>query len=382
MSAAVILLVFPAFGAGSNETQGIDKREITIGSSAALGGHASFLGTQLTQGSLALIKEINSKGGIYGRTINLICYDDGYEPTRCAENTRKLINQDKVFILFDYVGTPTAKVVVPIVNENQTPILGLFTGAEFLRNPFQPYIFNVRASYFAEVEAIVDYWAARGKTKIAVFLQNDDFGYSVLAGVQLALARHNLEVLTTATYSRGELPDVNAVDQIVAAAPSGIVMVGTYTPLAHFVKMAKEKGLSDAEFHTVSFVGSEAFAEQLLSFTSGVEKNVLVTQVVPSPYDSRNPTVREFQELYKKYYPDENYNYVALEGFINAKILITTLERCGKKLTRKRFMQTLETMSNYNAGTGLPSVVGPSNHSFFDKVFISSIAGDKFVIFK
>lgn len=147
----------------SRTKNGISDNEIIIGSSAALSGHASFLGTQLTQGSLSLINEINGKNGIHGRKIRLLSYDDGYEPDRCLENTRRLINTDEVFILFDYVGTPTSAMIINIVNEKKIPVLGLFTGAEFLRNPFQPYIINIRASYFKELEVIIDFWISRNK---------------------------------------------------------------------------------------------------------------------------------------------------------------------------------------------------------------------------
>ncbi len=372
------LLLLP--GVINAEENGITKDEIKIGSSSALSGHASFLGTQLTQGSLALINEVNRTGGIRGRKINLICTDDKYDPPQAFSNTEKLISQDKVFVLFDYVGTPTAKVIVKTINTNKMPILGFFTGAEFLRNPFQPYIINVRGSYYKEAETIVDWWFGKGHKRIAAFIQDDAFGYAVLDGVNLALSRHSLKLAALGKYVRGELPTKAELDKVIAANPDGIVMVGTYTPLALFVKQAKENGLKDAEFHTVSFVGSEAFAKELLAFQNGVEKNVYVTQVVPSPYALSNNLAKEFTGLYKKYYPQEEPNYVAMEGFVNAKILIEALNRCGKNLTRENFLKTLEKMSDYNAGTNLPCVIGPDNHSFFEKVFISEIKGRNFEI--
>ena len=158
-------------------------------------------------------------------------------------------------------------------------------------------------------------------------------------------------------------------------------MVGTYTPLSHFVRMARKEGLTDTRFHTVSFVGSEVFAKQLLSFEDGTEENVYVTQVTPSPYDESNETVLEFRTMYASDYPGEDPNYVALEGFINAKILTTALSRAGRNLTRERLVQTLENMSDYDAGTGLPSGISARNHSFFNRVFISEIRNGRFTVF-
>lgn len=357
---------------------GVTDKEIILGSSSALGGHASFLGTQLTQGSMAYFNEVNGKGGIHGRRIKMITYDDKYEPDLTIENTKKLIHQDNVFMLFDYVGTPTSKKIVRLVNEQKIPTLGLFTGAEFLRNPFQSYIINVRASYFMEVETIVDYWISNGKEDIAVFMQDDAFGTAVLAGVRLALARHNKKIKTIASFNRGELPQPEMVAKIVEAKPDAVVMVGTYTPLARFVKMAKETGLHKTQFHTVSFVGSEAFSKALLAFEADVEKNVFVTQVVPSPNDDQKALVGMFRKLYRKYYPQEHPNYVALEGFINASILVEALKRCGRSLNREKLITSLEKMSDYNAGIGLPSTISPDNHNFFEKVYISEIRGNSF----
>ena len=359
---------------------GITDNEITVGSSAALSGHASFLGTQLVQGSLSLINEVNSKNGIHGRKIRLISYDDGYEPDRCLENTKRLIQTDDVFILFDYVGTPTAATIINIVNEKKIPVLGLFTGAEFLRNPFQPYIINIRASYFKELEAITDFWVRRSKRRIAVFKQNDAFGAAVLSGAEIALARHKIEPVIIGGYTRGKLPDKSVVAMIASKSPDAVVMVGTYTPLAYFVKMAKDSGLKDAEFHTVSFVGSEAFAGELLRLGGDVKNNVYVTQVVPSPDDPFNAAAAEFRRLYKKYYPAEIPNYVAFEGFINAKILVETLRRCGHDLFREKLVTVIESMSDYNGNAGLISDIAPNNHTFFNDVKISTIKERSFQV--
>jgi branched-chain amino acid transport system substrate-binding protein len=356
------LLATSVLTASAAKDPGISKKEIKIGSSCALGGHASFLGTQLTQGAKVLIDKVNADGGIHGRKITIVSLDDKYNPVETEKNTKQLIEDEKVFALFNYVGTPTSKVILRTVNENKIPVLGLFTGAEFLRNPFQPYIYNVRASYFKEAETIVDYWVKKGNNKIAVFLQDDAFGYAVLEGVRLALARHGLSTTATAKFKRGQMPTSDTIAKIAKTAPDGIIMVGTYTPLAQFVKSVKAKGLDNTEFHTVSFVGSGAFARQLLSHGGETYKNVIVTQVVPSPFNTKNATVQEFVKLYKQQYPNEEPNYVAMEGFINAKILIKALQQSGKRLSRIKFMKTLESMDDYDAGTGLSSAISSNNH--------------------
>ena len=364
----------------TSTTTGISENEILIGSSSPLTGPANFLGTQLVQGSQSYFNKINENGGINGRKIKMITLDDKYNPPSAIENSIKLIKEDKVFILFDYVGTPTAKVVINTLNIEKIPLIGVFTGAEFLRNPLQPYIINIRASYFMETEAIVDYWIKSGKKRIAVFMQDDAFGQAVLSGTQLALARHKLEPLGIGKFKRGEMPDQKEVDLLSGLKPDAIIMVGTYKPLAKFVKMAKSSGLADIEFHTVSFVGSEAFAKELTTLGNNVDANVFVTQVVPSPYDIKNELSNEFNNLYMQYYPKESPNYVAFEGFINAKFLVKAIERCGKDISREKLLHIFRKMHDYNAGTGLPSVISPDSNSIFEKVYISKIENGKFTV--
>lgn len=353
-----------------NDAVGVFETEIKIGTSAALSGPAAFLGTELTKGAMLYIDSINAQGGIAGRKISCIVYDDAYDPKQTFENTKRLIEIDKVFILFNYVGTPTAKVIVQKINEAKIPIFGLFTGAEFLRAPFQPLVFNVRASYFDEVQVIVDKWILEGKKRFSVFKQNDAFGKAVEIGAELALARHNLELLTVATYERGKLPSEDAVKIIAESRPQGIVMVGTNLALATFVDKAIQAGIN-ADFYTVSFVGSEAFAKDLKSKKVPDAVNIYVTQVVPPLGNTSNKLVKEFTDAYQSKYSKEQINYVALEGYLNAKILVEVLKRCGKELTRSKLMSVIETMSDYDSGVGLKSMISPQYHSFYEQVFVT-----------
>ncbi|MGQ9844311.1 MAG: ABC transporter substrate-binding protein [Spirochaetota bacterium] len=360
-----------------NDAVGVFETEIKIGISAALSGPAAFLGTELTKGAMLYIDAINAQGGIEGRKISCIVYDDEYDPKKTLENTKRLIEIDKVFILFNYVGTPTAKVIIQTINKAKIPIFGLFTGAEFLRAPFQPLVFNVRASYFDEVQTIVDTWISEGKKRFSVFKQNDAFGKAVEVGTELALARHNLEIVTVATYERGKLPSEDAVKIIAESRPDGIVMVGTNLALATFVDKAIQAGIN-ADFYTVSFVGSEAFAKDLKSMKVPDTVNIYVTQVVPKLGNTSNQLVKEFISAYQSKYSKEQINYVALEGYLNAKILVEALKRCKKELTRSKLMSVIETMSDYDSGLGFQSMISPQYHSFYEHVFMTKYRDGNF----
>ncbi len=365
-------------------TNGITDSEIIIGSSSALTGHASFLGTQYIHGSLAYINEVNANGGIHGRKIKLISYDDQYDPVKTVANTQKLILDDRVFILFDYVGTPTSVKIIDMVEEAKIPLLGLFTGAEELRTPFRQYIFNVRASYYQETEAVVDYFVKKlGLKTIAVFYQDDAFGLAGFRGVEIALNKYNMKPVATGTYVRGTEDVENALRAIESSNPDAIVMIGTYTPLAKFVRLYKGESY-DPYFYTVSFVGADAFALGLSKKGIETSDKIVVTQVVPDPYETTAiylKAVSGYRRLAKKYYPEDKPNYVGMEGYVNAVILVEVLDKAGRELTRDKFIKTIESLKNYSVGIGTPANFRPDNHQAFHRVYHSHLNNRRFLLF-
>ncbi len=214
---------------------GITPTSILIGQSAAFTGPAAQLGIQYRDGAKLWLDYINAQGGVNGRRIELKSRDDKYESKLAAENTKKLIEEDRVFLLFAYVGTPTSQASLPIFTAARVPFVAPFTGAELLRAPFNRYIFNVRASYYDETEKIVDHLARTGVKKFAVFYQNDAYGQAGLEGVKRALARRNMQPMALATVERNTTNVAEAVKTINAAEPEATVMISAYTSIAEFV---------------------------------------------------------------------------------------------------------------------------------------------------
>ena len=214
---------------------------------------------------MAWFKEVNAAGG-HSWPENPLdqSYDDAYDPPMTVANTEKLIHDDEVFMLFNFVGTPTSVKIIDIVHENAVPAFGFFTGAEALRTPFRQYMFHVRASYYSEAEGAVSYFVDKlGHEKIAVLYQDDAFGKAVLTGVQLALHRRDMEIVAAETFIRGTMDVQRAVETIKESGAESVIMVGTYSPLAWFIKQCQEDDFKPY-FHTVSFVGSEAFGREIL----------------------------------------------------------------------------------------------------------------------
>jgi len=360
-------------------TPGVTDTEIVLGSSCALGGHASFLGTQYTRGSQAYFEEVNAAGGVHGRQLRLVTLDDGYDPPRTVANTKRLIEDQQVFMLFDYVGTPTSVEIIDIVHEAGVPAFGFFTGAEGLRTPFRPQMFHVRASYYAEAEGAVSYFVdGLGLRNVAVMYQDDAFGRAVLSGVQLALRRREMEILSAGTYERGTMAVERALDTIAASGAEAVVMVGTYGPLARFIKLAHDSNFRPY-FHTVSFVGSEAFARELRDVQQldrAQYERIIVTQVVPSPAAVELPAVADYRRLAAEHYPDDPPNYVALEGFINARILVEALRRAGPILTRAGLVEALEGPVPYDPGIGSEVSYGALDHKGLEEIFLSRLGED------
>ena len=346
--------------------QGITDKEIILGQGAVLSGPAAELGIQMRDGALAYFNHVNAQGGIFGRKIVLKSVDDRYEPDGAVAATRKLINEEKVFALFGYVGTPTFNAAAPILTEARVPLVAAFTGAESLRDPLNRYVFNVRASYYDETEAIVQHLTAMSVNKIAVFYQNDAYGKTGLEGVLRALKRRNMDLAGSATVERNTVDVAKAVAEMRKVQPQAIVMVSAYKSCAAFIKEMKKAGLN-ASFWNVSFVGSKALANELGAEGRGVQ----ISQVVPFPWDGSIPVVKEYQRLIKA--EGKEINFSSLEGFISAKVMVEGLRRAGKTPTRESLIRALESLNDHDVG-GFKISYSPSDHRgsrFVDLTIIS-----------
>ncbi len=355
-------------------SDGVTDSSVLLCASNAQNGPAKFLGKEYTKGYMAVFNQVNQNGGIHGRKINLQVLDDGYEPERAIENTQKFIDQG-CFLLTGYVGTPTSKAALPVAEKAGLPYFFPFTGAEFLRNPVRPLVFNLRASYFMETEEMVHYMAdVLGLKKIAIFYQDDSYGRAGLAGFKKAMTKRGLKIAGEATYPRNTVAVGKAAIVMRRIKPEAIVMVGAYKPCAEFIKKAKKVGLSDTKFINISFVGSKALLKEL-----GPEgEGVLVTQVVPFPWDDSVAGVKEYIKTMKESYSDFEPGFVSLEGYLAAKTLVQVLNNAGKDLTRKSVVTSANSLHNFDLGILEKISFSPSDHQGMEKVYLTRIKNGKF----
>lgn len=366
-AAAAVLLAVPA----AHAEPGVFEDRIVFGQSAALEGPAAELGRGMRHGILAAFKEKNKAGGVHGRSLELISYDDGYEPERAIANVEELIGGDSVFAIIGEVGTPTSGAVQPITTAAAVPFLAPFTGAEFLRNASLENVVNVRASYNQETEAWIAHLVDRlGLSRIAILYQDDSFGRAGLDGVRAALEKRGHVLAAEGTYMRNTTAVKRALLDIRKADPEAIVIVGAYQPSAEFIRIARDLGL-DPLFVNISFVGSRALAAELGDHGKGV----IVSQVVPLPGDTSIPIVADYLRALSENDANLEPDFVSLEGYIAGRLVIAALEALGPEATRQGLLSAIKDVGRFDLG-GIELNYGPDDNQGMDAVFLTVLGED------
>ena len=351
---------------GASLVRAQDNR-IVLGQSAAFSGPAMQLGTQFHAGARLWFDQLNAKGGVGGRQVEIRHLDDGYEPDRCVANTEKLI-KDEVFALFGYIGTPTSLAALPLATSARVPFIAPFTGAMSLREPFKREAFHLRASYDDETALIVKQLIELSQNRIGVFYQNDAYGKAGLSGVTKALAARQLKPIAEGTVERNSEDVAAAVAKLAKSGAQAIVQIGAYKACAAFIRQAKQAGYG-GKFYNVSFVGTQALADELGKDGAGV----VVSQVVPSPYNPARPVSREFVAAAKQQ-GRVQANFSSMEGYLAAKLFTEGLKRAGGKPTREALIAALESINEDFGGYRVS--FGPGNHVASKFVELSMLTGD------
>lgn len=396
--------------------------DIVVGMSAAFTGPSRGLSIELYRGSLAYFEHVNAADGIHGKRIMIRAYDDGYNPIPAIENTIRLIEQDKVFLLFDYMGTPTTTRVLPLLkkyHDNQRDIYLFcpFTGGQPQRQyPYNEFVFNLRASYQQETATLVDHFVRIGRRRIAVFYQIDAYGRSGWDGVRRRLAEYDsqgrkiadqpagepaerLRIVSEATYRRGTNFSASfreQVDILRAEKPDAVISIGTYSASAGFIRDARDAGW-DVPIANISGVDSENLLHLLIdsgkSKRTDYTRDLINSQVVPSYHDSSLPAVQHYRSLMEKFHPQPPanlldpkdpyapppYSFISFEGYLNAKMLVQMFERMGPDLRQSRIKEVAESMHQIDLEIDVPASFGPGQHQGLNKVYCTVVSEGRFV---
>ncbi|KAF1047018.1 MAG: Leu/Ile/Val/Thr-binding protein [Herbaspirillum frisingense] len=366
-------LALPAPGASAEN--GISATEVLLGGSAPLSGPSGEVGSQFLAGAQAYFSRLNARGGIHGRKLRLISMDDGYDPARTLANTRQLIERDKVFALFGYVGTPTVTAALPLINGARIPLFAPMSGAASLREPFNRLIFNIRASYASETLYLLRQLRGNGRSKVAVFYQNDEFGQSTLDTLRDRVGTYGLSLVGAVGIPRNSDVVSRQADALLRMKPDVVILVVSYRAAAALILQMRRAGYLGG-FSNYSFVGSRSLANRLKDEGAGIE----ITQVVPFPGKARLPIVYEYQKATSQM-PSAGDSFSGLEGYIAARALAEGVRRAGRNLTREGLIRALESITpdSYDGG-GFVLQFGPSSHNGSDYVDLTAIGtGGRFI---
>jgi ABC-type branched-subunit amino acid transport system substrate-binding protein len=389
----------PPTEAPTASAPGVSARDVKIGMSAAFKGPAAGLGTELWRGATAYFSEINARGGVNGRSVVVAALDDGYQPDPCLRNTIQLVEQDQVFFLSNYVGTPTLTRALPVIKRyGDVLLVGNFTGAQPQREaPYVDYVFNIRASYRQEMAALVERFWGLGARRFGLFYQIDAYGRSGADAAERALAQRGAKVAAEATYVRGARFDDDMAAAVAVLRQAGceiVLCTGAYQGCGAFVRAARDVGFT-VPISNVSFVGSDAMLALLLKQgkTAGRDytRALVNSQVMPSYDDLDLPGVAEYRALMDKHnpalpeslrdrgYTPQRYSFISLEGFVNAKVTVEALRRAGTNPTRASLRQSLESLHNVDLGIGALLSFGPERHQGLDSVYFTRVQGEHWV---
>jgi branched-chain amino acid transport system substrate-binding protein len=365
------VIAFGLAGTSARGEDGVTKDRIVFGQVAALEGPARALGQGMRQGLLAAFAEVNRAGGVAGRKLELKSADDGYEPQKTIDAMKKMLGEEKVFAMVGAVGTPTSNAGQPIATEAKVPFIGPFTGAEFLRNPYKRYVVNIRTSYFQETQAWIEHLTKDlGITKIAILYQDDTFGLAGLDGVKLAMAKHNMSLVASGTFRRNTTAVKSALLEIMKANPEAVVTVGPYKPVAEFIKLARQAKM-DAIFVAISFVGSDALAQEMGDKGAGV----IVSQVVPFPDDKSLLVVASYQIALAALDPEAKPGFVSLEGYLVGRLVIEALKRVPGEPTREALLDAITYTGGFDLD-GMELTYGPEKNQGMNEVFFTILQAD------
>lgn len=339
------------------QPSGVTAAAIVIGQSTPLTGANAELGNDIRNGALAYFRQVNESGGVHGRTIELVTLDDANQVPRAEANTKKLVEETGVFVLFGYASATLSRPALPIVETHRVPFLAPFTGADPMR-VFNRHVYNMRASYADELEKIVEHFTPLGIRRFSIVHYDDVVGRENLAAVERALKKRGLAAVSVASFKDRAKPEIAAgVREVAKGAPDVVILTTLYKASADFIKAAKAAGLG-AQMASNSFPGASPLAKELGAEGAGT----IVATVVPPPTKRSLPVVQEYQAAIERQIGRKDYSFTSLESFIAAKVTVEALKRAGPRPTREGFMHALDGMKSFDVG-GYVVSFSPQNHN-------------------
>lgn len=363
---SVATLTAPAI-VRAQDTPGVTATEIRIGSTNALSGALSAYSV-ISRCTAAMFKQVNDGGGINGRKINFIVYDDGFQPPKTLEQVRRLIEQDRIAFLFNTLGTPTNNAIQRYVNQRKVPHLFLATGADKWANPQEyPWTIGWQPSYRVETQIYAKYLLEqKPDAKVALLYQNDDFGKDFINGLRDILGARYNTMVRSASY---EATDPTIDSQVITLQGSGAdVLVCATSP--KFAAQTIRK-VFDVGWRPLTFMANIASSASAVMHPAGAEKGVGVVTAdfrkdQTDPAWADDPGMNEWRGFMRQYLPDADLtdnNYTLAYGF--GATMIQVLRQCGNDVSRENVMRQATNLAPLEVPTLLPGIrvsTSPTNY--------------------
>jgi branched-chain amino acid transport system substrate-binding protein len=350
--------------AGTASAQGI-----VVGRSLALTGALKSYGEAKRDGGDAYLKRINANGGIGGRPIEVVTLDDAYLPANIVTNLQKMAAENKPVAFLGLFGVPTSAAALPVLQELKIPAVGLSSGADIMRKPFNRYVFPVRASYADEARKLVSHAKTTGVTKIRIIYMDNPFGESMNAALENALKDAGLSATSIKIDIAGK--EAAAVAAKAVAGETQAVFLATLAAVgAPLFTELKKAGLAGGVYG-FSTLDATAVSKMLGASAAGLG----ISQVFPIPIGVRLKVVSEYLKDMKEL-GHGTPSFYGLEGYVEARVMVEGLHRAGSKPTPDSLVKALETMHDFDVG-GYYVSYSPQAHngSTFVEIDVINAAG-------
>jgi branched-chain amino acid transport system substrate-binding protein len=347
---------------------GVTDNKILLGQTVGLTGTVAAPVKEMNEGANAYFTVVNNNGGVHGRKIELLTLDDKFDPALTVVNAETLIKKERVFALFGGRGTPHTQAIIPILAENKVPLIAPSTGSTIFHEPPIRWIFNIRAKYQTEVEKGVEHFATVGIKKIGILHVDDAFGQDGLEGFNKAMAAQKLTPTNITKFARVKPDYAQTAAAVIKANPSALVIISSSKNTIEVIKAIRAQG-NQMQIMTLSNNSSQAFVKDLGAAGAGI----VLSQVTVAPHLVTTRLGKEFLAAAKA--SDITISYPAIEGYINAKVLVEGLQRAGRNLTREGFIRALESIQRVDMG-GIMITYGESDHTGSEFVELTMIGKD------
>lgn len=379
---AAACTALPAVGAQAqfeNRAEGISKDQVVVGTSVALSGTLAYMGKAIEEGMKVYFDEVNQKGGVNGRKIRLITYDDEFKPAKTVANAKLLVERDNALALVGVLGTPTVLAAYEYLQEKRVPMIGALSISDAVSTPPRDLIYALPSPQSTEAAAYIDYAVKNLNAKrVAILYQNDSWGKPAMEVAEKRLATHGMKVVESQTFERLATDLTSQVFRLKESNPDVVIVYALGQQAASFFKAAEKLSWNPTVFGAGGLNDSK-FIELL----DGKPVKLYVASYY-DPIDGDNPAIRQFVDAYGKMFSGNKPSSLALMGYSAASVFTEALRRTGDQPSRAAITKAMDGLKNFDQKIGPKITFEPMTGSAYSRrgqtgVVLMELKGQRFV---